>query len=187
MTFLLQFRRLYVDNLIKQPRQTKKDIIEQDMKRLTEMMKTFFRHEPERLVELKTITDTQDWSKLQQLSDSALSAHQHTVYEGKKAEILSIQEEKLLQLEVNYQKSVETWDYDLISTAVEKTSVFQIIRYIREKVEPKDKVLHLSCLLWHLKNSSGRYCSLFKCSNSVLNHYRNGAISERRWIASKRW
>ncbi|KAG0288438.1 Topoisomerase 1-associated factor 1 [Linnemannia gamsii] len=139
MTFLLQFRRLYVDNLIKQPRQTKKDIIEQDMKRLTEMMKTFFRHEPERLQELKTITDTQDWSKLQQLSDSALSAHQHTVFEGKKAEILSIQEEKLLQLEVDYQKSIEAWDYDLISTAVEKTSVFQIIRYIRDKVEPKDK------------------------------------------------
>lgn len=147
MTFLLQFRRLYVDNLIKQPRQTKKDIIEQDMKRLTEMLKTFFRHEPERLQELKAITDTQDWGRLQQLSDSALSAHQHTVYEGKKADILLIQEEKLLQLEADYQKSVEAWDYDLISTAVEKTSVFQIIRYIRERVELKDKVHHLPSLL----------------------------------------
>ncbi|KAF9154213.1 Topoisomerase 1-associated factor 1 [Linnemannia schmuckeri] len=141
MAFLLQFRRLYVENLIKQPRQTKKDIIEQDMKRLTEMLKTFFRHEPERLLELKTIVDAQDWGKLQHLSDSALSAHQHTVYESKKAEIMHLQEEKLLQLEEEYRKSVEAWDYDLISTAVDKATVFQIIRYIRDRVERNEKDL----------------------------------------------
>ncbi|KAF8948577.1 Topoisomerase 1-associated factor 1 [Haplosporangium gracile] len=128
-------------NLIKQPRQTKKDIIEQDMKRLTEMLKTFFRHEPERLQELKTIADAQDWGRLQQLSDSALSAHQRTVYVSKKAEIMRLQEEKLSQLEEEYRKSVEAWDYDLISTAVDKTTVFQIIRYIRDKVERNEKDL----------------------------------------------
>ncbi|KAF9333425.1 Topoisomerase 1-associated factor 1 [Linnemannia elongata] len=144
MTFLLQFRRLYVDNLIKQPRQTKKDIIEQDMKRLSEMMKTFLRHEPERLQELKAIADAQDWGKLQQLSDSTLSAHQQTVYGSKKAEIMRVQEEKLSQLEEEYRKSVEALDYDLISSAVEKTSVFQIIRYIRTQVEQKDKLVALN-------------------------------------------
>ncbi|KAG0271557.1 Topoisomerase 1-associated factor 1 [Linnemannia exigua] len=132
MTFLLRFRRLYVDNLIKQPRQDKKDIIEQDMKRLVDMMKTFLRHEPQRLQELKAIADAQDWEKLQQLSDSTLSTHQRTVYEDKKAEIMRTQEEKLLALEVDYLSSVEPWDFDLVAAAVEKTIVFQTIRYMRE-------------------------------------------------------
>ncbi|KAF9913350.1 Topoisomerase 1-associated factor 1 [Linnemannia zychae] len=139
MTFLLRFRRIYVDNLIKQPRQDRKDIIEQDFKRLMEIMKTFLRHEPQRLQELKTIADTQDWAKLKELSDSTLSPHQRTVYESKTTEIMSLQEEKLLQLEVEYQKSVEPWDFDLVAAAVEKTTVFQTIRYMREMVEMKDK------------------------------------------------
>ncbi|KAG0377054.1 Topoisomerase 1-associated factor 1 [Mortierella sp. AD032] len=164
MTFLLRFRRLYVDNLIKQPRQDKKDIIEQDMKRLVEMMKTFLRHEPQRLQELKVIADAQDWAKLQQLSDSALSTHQHTVYEDKKAEIMRIQEEKLFQLEADYHSSVEPWDFDLVVAAVEKTTVFQTIRYMREIVEMKEKAWSnlrkaMDCLQEMLMTLNGMYKS----------------------------
>jgi hypothetical protein len=140
MAFMLRFRRVYVDSLIKQPRQDRRDIIEQSFKRLVEMMKTYLRHEPERLQELKSIADTQDWAKLKELSDNTLSPYQRTIYEGKMAEIMRLQEEKLTQLEVEYQKSVEPWDYDLIASAVEKTTVFQTIRYMREIVEMKSKV-----------------------------------------------
>ncbi|KAF9551130.1 Topoisomerase 1-associated factor 1 [Mortierella hygrophila] len=188
MTFLLQFRRLYVDNLIKQPRQTRKDVIEQDMKRLSEMMKTFLRHEPERLQELATIVDAQDWGKLQQLSDSALSAHQQGVYEVKKAEIMRVQEEKLSQLEEEYRKSVEALDYTLISAAVEKTSVFQIIRYIRAQVERNDKDLTsnirkaLDCFQEMLVALNGMYKSpneqYREASDNVQNnlYYEEGTL-----------
>ncbi|KAG9063735.1 Topoisomerase 1-associated factor 1 [Linnemannia hyalina] len=188
MTFLLQFRRLYVDNLIKQPRQTKKDVIEQDMKRLSEMMKTFLRHEPERLQELMAIVDAQDWGKLQQLSDSALSAHQQAVYGAKKAEIMRVQEEKLSQLEEEYRRSVEAMDYALISTAVEKTSVFQIIRYIRAQVERNDKDLTndirkaLDCFQEMLVALNGMYKSpneqYREASDNVQNnlYYEEGTL-----------
>ncbi|KAG0201291.1 Topoisomerase 1-associated factor 1 [Mortierella sp. NVP41] len=166
MAFMLRFRRVYVDNLIKQPRQNKKDILEHDMKRLADMLKTLLRNDPERLQELKTIVEAQDWEKLQQLSDRALTSQQYRVYEGKKDEILRVQMEKVMQLEEEYQKSVAQWDYDLVATAVEKTSVFHTIRYLRGKVEdyPKeawgDKRKAMDCFQEMLVTLSGMYKSL---------------------------
>ncbi|KAF9921443.1 Topoisomerase 1-associated factor 1 [Linnemannia zychae] len=188
MTFLLRFRRVYVDNLIKQPRQNRNDIIEQDMMRLVNIMKTFFRHEPERLKELTVITDAQDWAKLQALSESALSAHQRSVFENKKTEIMQLQQEKLKKLEEDYLKSVESWDFDLVATAVDKMSVFQTIQYMRNKFELKDKSIWsdlrkaMDCFQEMLVTLNGMYKSpkgqYHDASDNVQNnlYYEEGTL-----------